>query len=110
MTLRITGTKSLIKRLQKGVSTNDVREAVKLHATMVQKSMQRYVPVDTGALKRSITIDILDTGYTAKIYPTMEYASYVEYGTRKQTAQPYIRPSIEAQGPKFVEDIRKLLR
>jgi HK97 gp10 family phage protein len=54
---------------------------------------QNIVPVDTGFLFNSAFIqvgadDVL-FGFSA------EYASYVEFGTYKMAAQPYLRPAID---------------
>lgn len=54
---------------------------------------KRLCPVDTGRLRNSITHV---TSYGAKavyIGTNVEYARYVEYGTRKQKPQPYLRPA-----------------
>lgn len=54
---------------------------------------KRMCPVDTGRLRNSITHV---TRYGAKavfIGTNVEYARYVEKGTRKQKPQPYLRPA-----------------
>lgn len=54
---------------------------------------KRLCPVDTGRLRNSITHV---TRYGAKavyIGTNVEYAAYVELGTRMQKPQPYLRPA-----------------
>lgn len=54
-------------------------------------------PVDTGALKKSIHSDIIgETADTVEgvLVADVYYAGYVEFGTRKMTARPYMRPAI----------------
>ena len=51
------------------------------------------VPVDTGALKASISADT--DGEYITCSAEMEYAQYVEYGTCKMGAQPYFEPALE---------------
>lgn len=53
---------------------------------------KKLCPVDTGNLRNSIDYDVLDD--TVQIGTNVEYASYVELGTSKQTAQPYLKPAI----------------
>lgn len=89
---------------------NDVKRIVKSNGAALQESAQRKVPVDTGNLKRSIGLEIRDSGLTAEVEPTAEYAAYVEYGTRYMNAQPYMRPSYTAQKEKFKSDLKKLTR
>jgi HK97 gp10 family phage protein len=44
------------------------------------------------------------------ILSNAEYSSFVEYGTSRQRAQPFIRPAIESSLPTLVEDIKEYLR
>lgn len=50
-------------------------------------------PVDTGRLRNSISHAVDDN--TAIIGTNVEYAPYVELGTSKMDAQPYLRPAVE---------------
>ncbi|WP_342996971.1 HK97-gp10 family putative phage morphogenesis protein [Collinsella aerofaciens] len=54
---------------------------------------KRACPVDTGRLRNSIT-HIVDEGTRHVIIGTnVEYAAYVELGTRHQKPQPYLKPA-----------------
>jgi HK97 gp10 family phage protein len=55
---------------------------------------QQIVPVRTGRLRSSITYTVADGQLI--IMATAPYALYVEFGTRKMRAEPYIRPAIDA--------------
>ncbi len=89
-------------------------EAVKESCELIHKTAQGYCPVDTGALRDSITIDPPvegDASVTGSVAPHETYASYVEYGTGQrgdptapyphvmswpgQAAQPYMRPALD---------------
>lgn len=48
-------------------------------------------PVDTGRLRNSITHVVDDKA--VYIGTNVEYAGYVELGTRHQKAQPYLKPA-----------------
>ena len=82
---------------------------VKYHGAQLQQNAQRYAPVDTGTLKRSIRLEIRDRGLTAEVAETTDYAAYVEYGTRFMLAQPYMRPAFQQQEGKFLRDLRKII-
>lgn len=71
---------------------------------------KQLVPVDTGALRDSIRVErfarpagnILYTGIAAGGYKKnrktgrlVDYAIYVEYGTRRMRPRPYLRPASE---------------
>ena len=69
--------------------------AIKKACVIVQGSAKGYSPVDTGALKGSITIEPINE-YSAKVGPAMDpYDIFVEMGTRKMAAQPYMRPAAD---------------
>lgn len=64
---------------------------------LVETEAKTIVPVDTGRLKNSLTHVEKKKGneqYT-EVGSKVEYASYVETGTSKMKAQPYLRPAIE---------------
>lgn len=56
-----------------------------------EKYAKEIVPKDTGRLQNSITHEVEDKA--VYIGTNVEYAPPVEYGTIKQKAQPYLRPS-----------------
>lgn len=59
--------------------------------------MKSVVPVDTGALRDSCYAQVsVDNGrLKLEIGATAPYAIYVELGTYKMAAQPYIRPTFD---------------
>lgn len=64
----------------------------------------------TGNLKRSIGLEISPNGLKATVEPKAEYAAYVELGTRKMEAQPYLRPAFEEQKKQFEKDLKELVK
>lgn len=52
-------------------------------------------PVDTGRLRASITRSTENGGLTGKIGTNVEYAPYIEFGTSRSAAQPFLRPAID---------------
>lgn len=53
---------------------------------------KRLCPVDTGRLRNSITHTA--DKKTAYIGTNVEYGPYVELGTSRQKAQPYLKPAV----------------
>lgn len=76
----------------------------------VEAHAKNVVPVDTGALKNSISTEFENDGLTAIIAPHMEYAAFVEYGTRRMSAQPYMTPAAEAVRPAFIGAMKQMLQ
>jgi HK97 gp10 family phage protein len=70
----------------------------------------RDAPVDTGALKRSIQLDIRDGGMSAHVNPTQHYAPYLEYGTRFMAPRPFLRQNFFFQRYQFIRDLEKLMK
>lgn len=62
-------------------------------ATVVKGQAKRLVPVDTGNLKGSITSRV--EGWEAIVGTNVEYAEYVEYGTRNKLEQSFLRAAID---------------
>ena len=92
----------LAKRLPEVVGSL-VRKA----AYDIEAHAKSIVPVDTGKLKNSITSEF-PSQTKAIVAPHTDYATYVEYGTRKQRAKPYMRPAAEKVAPAFIEACRRL--
>lgn len=63
-----------------------------------QEAAQAMVPVDTGALYNSIQAEV--EGFRGVVSTDKEYAWFVEDGTWKMAAQPYMRPAaLTVHGP-----------
>lgn len=60
----------------------------------VEAKAKKYAPVKTGFLRDSIGTDFAPG--RAVIGPTAHYGAHVEYGTKKQKAQPYMTPAADA--------------
>lgn len=77
----------------------------------IQDNAKRTVPIDTGDLKNSIIVQVERTGDDVTLqvgvdldapgvkHPPTNYGRYVEEGTSKMAAQPYLRPAVyQARG------------
>ena len=83
----------------------------------IQALAQVLVPVDTGALKNSISVEVGDT--EGVVYTNMAYAARIEFGfvgadslgrVYNQAPQPYLTPAVEAARPGFIEALSHLER
>ena len=61
---------------------------------------KQLCPVDTGRLRNSITHAQVDED-TEVIGTNVKYAPFVELGTKKQKAQPYLRPAAENHSDEY---------
>lgn len=86
----------------------DVTEQVVRKAAFdIEAYAKTVVPVDTGKLKNSITSEF-PAVHSAIIAPHTEYAAFVEFGTRRMRARPYMRPAAERVAPSFIAALSKL--
>lgn len=82
----------------------EIDNAVTESAEVMAGNIKAITPVDTGRLRNSITASshLLDgrlpTG-EGEVGTNVEYAPYVEYGTRFQKPQPYMRRGAENSVP-----------
>jgi len=70
---------------------------------------QKACPVDTGLLRDSI-MHYVEEDKTVLIGTAIEYAPFVEFGTSKQKAQPYLRPAATEHGKTYRNIIETELR
>lgn len=70
----------------------------------VESEAKKACPVDTGRLRSSITGRV--EGTTGIVGTNVEYASYVEFGTDRQAAQPFLFPAAEQVRAKIKEFFR----
>lgn len=76
----------------------DVGRELARRAVSVDRAAKGYCPVDTGRLRSSINWRLAtdSQGLLAVIGTNVEYAPYVEFGTGRMGAQPFLRPALGA--------------
>nr|DAT75803.1 MAG TPA: putative tail component [Caudoviricetes sp.] len=71
---------------------------------------KRLCPVDTGRLRNSITHVTRPGEKAVYIGTNVEYGPYVEYGTSRQEAQPFLRPAATGHGDTYRAIVEAHLR
>ena len=72
---------------------------------------KRLCPVDTGRLRNSITHTTRsEPGPVAYVGTNVEYAPYVELGTKRTKAQPYLKPAIANHVDEYKQIIQDELK
>ena len=66
----------------------------------IEARAKAVVPVDTGALKNSIQARSV-AALTWEVAVGQSYAVYVEFGTHRMPARPYLTPAFEVVRPAF---------
>lgn len=121
------GLEKLQAKLQRVAKMEEVEHIVEKHGEAMQKKAvnnasrfrghyegrgknRRFVR-PTGATKRSISVNSgkIDR-FKYRVAPGTDYAAYVELGTRKMSAQPFIKPAFDDQKRLFKKDLERLVK
>jgi HK97 gp10 family phage protein len=89
------------------------KEALLQTAADVFDVSQQLVPVDTGALKQSGGVDVIDSSTVRVGYgdeSQVDYAKFVEYGTSKSAAQPFLTPAFAQAEETFKKRITEKMQ
>jgi HK97 gp10 family phage protein len=86
----------------------EVKNLVADTAYRIEAEAKMLVPVDTGYLRNSIKTTLDNGGFTASIGTATEYALFVEFGTSKQPAKPYLTPAYVKFKQKFTDDMNDI--
>lgn len=105
-----------------GVTVNEdnTREVSALIVSALDRAMEevglaaegfakRKCPVDTGNLRNSITHAVESAEDAVYVGTNVEYAPYVEMGTSRTAAQPFLRPAATEHGETYRRIVRSHL-
>jgi len=92
--IQVTGLAPTLMKIRNLASEDKLGKIVEAAALQVEAEAKRICPVDTGRLRNSIAT-AKDKKTTAIVGTNVEYAPYVEFGTHKASAQPFLRPAAE---------------
>ena len=108
---KVDGTEFLKSLDQYGAKvTEGLKDAIKTCALAIESDAKRNCPVDTGRLRMSIVSNLSNVGnFEAEVGTNVEYATYVEYGTHKQSPRPYLRPAYNKNVAALETKLNKIL-
>jgi HK97 gp10 family phage protein len=95
---------NIVPELIVAVEANS-RSVPKRVADRIAITARQFAPVDTGFLVSSIHSESIEAGKTAIVQADAEYAAYVEYGTYKAPAQPFLGPAVAMYEEQFYLEI-----
>lgn len=91
--------------------TEAITNAVAEVAIDVEREAKRNTPVDTGRLRSSLGVEVVDAlGLQRDVATNVEYAPFVEFGTSTQPAQPFLTPAREKAAGRIPEIVAKHVR
>lgn len=112
MSIELKGLNSLVASFDKDakLAVGEARKAVRAVALNTERDAKIFAPVDTGALRNSISTTISGnaTFSQAEVGPTVEYGLYVEEGTSRTAPQAYMGPAFNRNAHTFVSAIEAI--
>ncbi len=119
MSAEIIGLEAIIAKLNAlpdKLEKKVLRAAVRKGANIIRDKARSYVPYDSGELKKSITTSSIKAkrGVIAfNIRPrnnkkrgvSVFYGRFIEYGTSKMSAKPYMRPAYDEAENQVLETV-----
>ena len=121
------GLEKLQAKLQRVAKMEEVEHIVEKHGEAMQRKAvnnasrfrghyegrgkNKHFVKPTGATKRSISVNSSKIDrFRYRVAPGTAYAAYVELGTRKMSAQPFIKPAFDEQKKLFKNDLERLVK
>lgn len=78
----------------------------------IERDAKTAAPVDTGALKNSISSEITGDGRSGtmagEVGPTVDYGLWQEIGTSRMPPQPYLAPAFDRRIDPFTRAIAQI--
>lgn len=85
------------------------RAAPKKVADSIRDDARSRAPVATGFLRSTIESVSIESGKSAEVFVGASYAAFVEYGTYKMAARPFLSPAFEAHAKELGTEIMAAL-
>ncbi|MBQ0088117.1 MAG: HK97 gp10 family phage protein [Prevotellaceae bacterium] len=111
MGIQVQGENSIFDKLNKLSDTSKIEGAMNNAVLRIERDAKINAPVDTGALRNSIASTV-ETGsgvIEGIVYTPLEYAPYVEYGTWKMKAQPFMGPALNQNRELIIDTLKEAL-
>ena len=94
------------------LSRGMVRAALSKTSADIVADAKKASPVDTGNLRASISASPVESGedgsFYAEIGPTAAYGVFVELGTSRSPAQPFLYPAAEFHSEALTQALKSL--
>lgn len=101
-------TKQIEQALNKAIAK--ALEEIGMRAeSAAKKNLTASGAVDTGRLRASVTHQLDTSTDSVYIGTNVEYAPYIELGTRKMKARPYLRPAASDHADEYRAVLKKNL-
>ncbi len=89
-----------------GATIEAAASAMKTTTGQVQATAKQAAPKRTGYMANNISVEPVKktaTSVTGTVNAKADYSSFVEFGTYKMSAEPFIRPAVSAAQSLFIK-------
>nr|DAU23465.1 MAG TPA: putative tail component [Caudoviricetes sp.] len=101
----------IVEKHGEAMQKKAVNNASKFRGHYEGRGKNKHFVKPTGATKRSISVNSSKIDrFRYRVAPGTAYAAYVELGTRKMSAQPFIKPAFDEQKKLFKNDLERLVK
>lgn len=112
-TIRLEGADELIRQigLLELRVRSDVAALITRYAKLIAVDAKRRAPRDTGRGIKSIKAELerVLTDLAAEVHVHAFWMRFIEKGTSRLTARPFLIPAFEAHAPAFLRELRQIL-
>jgi len=112
ITVKLEGIEDLIRKVKsyQVIKKEAIRIALVRGGLQVELAAKEMCAVDTGRLRGSITTDKrYIQKFLVMVGTNVDYGPYVEHGTKKMDARPYLFPAFFMFEGEIIKDIKKIL-
>lgn len=110
VTIDATSFEKFLKKAPAGFE-RALQNAIQKGAYLIERVAKTNAPVDTGRLRSSIATELIP--FKATIMPHVNYARFLEFGTRYITARPFMGPAADSTDKQIMtilnDEVKKVL-
>ena len=110
MGIEIEGMNKLLKKLSLMGGNKAIMKGIEKGALRVEADAKRNCPVDEGLLRASIDHKLNNGTLSATVGSSLDYSKFLEFGTVKQRAQPYLYPALQSNQDNISADVMEAIR
>ncbi len=103
---KITSNRDLVEQ----ATTEQIARALEAIGLQCEGYAKMKCPVDTGNLRNSITHTVRADEQATYVGTNVEYAAYVEMGTSRMKAQPYLKPAVVDHAEEYKQMVEYYLK
>ena len=104
--VKITSNRDLVEQ----ATAEQIAMALEAIGLQAEGYAKMKCPVDTGNLRNSITHTVDADGQKTYVGTNVEYAAYVEMGTSRTKAQPYLKPAVADHADEYRQMVEYYLK